>query len=273
MLKLAEVGPEDVVYDLGCGDGRILFTAIEEFDAYKAVGYDLNASICEPLQIKLESKGLGDRIQVMNSNFFNADISHASVVTLYLTTSGNSKLRPKLEQELKELKLGILYVGVESGDDNILRLIGKGVNHSQLVEAGRKVKEAGITLSVTVILGLGGTECSETHALETARVLSSIDPDYTGALTVFLVPGTPLHQQWQQGSFTLLSPFESLKELSIIIKNSSFTSCFFSSMHASNYLSVRGNLPRDKEKMLRQIEAVLAARDPALLRPEFLRGL
>lgn len=101
MLKLAEVGSKDVVYDLGCGDGRILFTAIEEFDACKAVGYDLNSSICEPLQIKLESKGLGDRIQVMNSNFFNADISQASVITLYLTTSGNSKLRPKLEQELK----------------------------------------------------------------------------------------------------------------------------------------------------------------------------
>ena len=100
MLKLAGVGPDDVVYDLGCGDGRILFMAVEEFEVRRAVGYDINPSMAEPLQEKIENIGLEDRIEVVNANFFEVDLSPASVVTMYLTTSGNSKLRPKLEEEL-----------------------------------------------------------------------------------------------------------------------------------------------------------------------------
>jgi radical SAM superfamily enzyme YgiQ (UPF0313 family) len=176
-------------------------------------------------------------------------------------------------RELKKLKLSIFYMGVESGDDKVLQKAGKGVKSQELVEAGRKVKEAGITLSVTVILGLGGIEGSEEHALETAKILTEIDPDYAGALTLTLVPGTPLYKQWKQGEFHPISPARSLEELKIIIENSNFTDCFFSSMHASNYFSVRGQLPRDKERMLTEIKEVLAARDPSLLRPEFLRGL
>ena len=100
MLNLAGVGVDDVVYDLGCGDGRILFMAVEEFEAERAVGYDINPSIVEPLREKIENSGLEDRIEAVNANFFDVDLSPASVVTMYLTTSGNSKLRPKLEEEL-----------------------------------------------------------------------------------------------------------------------------------------------------------------------------
>jgi radical SAM superfamily enzyme YgiQ (UPF0313 family) len=174
---------------------------------------------------------------------------------------------------LRQLKLGIFYTGLETGDDTLLEKIGKGVTSDGVIEAGRKVKEAGITFSVTVILGLGGIEGSKKHALETARVLTDIDPDYVGALTLTLVPGTPLYEQWEKNEFHPLSPFQSLEELKLIIENSDFTNCFFSSMHASNYLSVRGKLPQDKEGMLKQLEKVLASRDPSLLRPEFLRGL
>lgn len=99
MLEVAEVGPEDVVYDLGCGDGRILFEAVQEFGARRAVGYDLNKNFCERIRKKVEGLNLQDRIQVINGNFFLADISPATVITLYLTTSGNSKLRPKFEKE------------------------------------------------------------------------------------------------------------------------------------------------------------------------------
>jgi radical SAM superfamily enzyme YgiQ (UPF0313 family) len=176
-------------------------------------------------------------------------------------------------KELKRLKVGIFYTGLESGDDELLRKIGKKVSSDEMIEAGKKVKEAGITFSVTVILGLGGIEGSQKHALETARVLTEIDPEYAGALTLTFVPGTPLYEQRERGEFHPLSPFQSLEELKLIIENSNFTDCFFSSMHASNYLSVRGRLPRDKEKILRELDKVLAARNPALLRPEFLRGL
>ena len=176
-------------------------------------------------------------------------------------------------KKLKGLKLSIFYTGIESGDDEVLLRIGKGVNSSQMIEAGRKAKAAGITLSLTVILGLGGVAGSRKHVLETARVLSAIDPEYVGALTLTLVPGTPLWQECEQGSFYPITPFESLEELKGLIENSSFTDCFFSSMHASNYLSVRGRLPRDKERMLKELNRVLSRKDPALLRPEFLRGL
>jgi histone acetyltransferase (RNA polymerase elongator complex component) len=194
-------------------------------------------------------------------------------VGTYATPQDILRRSPEQLGELKGLKLSIFYMGVESGDDRVLQEVGKGVKRQELVEAGKKVKEAGITLSVTVILGLGGVEGSEQHALETAKILTDIDPDYAGALTLTLVPGTPLFQQWQQGKFHPITPFRSLEELKIIIENSSFTDCFFSSMHASNYISVRGKLPQDKKRMLRELEAVLAVKDPALLKPEFLRGL
>jgi len=175
--------------------------------------------------------------------------------------------------ELQQLKLGIVYMGIESGDDEVLQRIAKGANHRQIVEAGKKIKEAGITLSVTVILGLSGVAGSERHALETARLLTEIDPEYAGALTLTLVPGTPLYQQWQKRNFMPISPINTLRELKTVVENSSFTNCFFSSMHASNYLSIRGTLPQDKARMIAQLDKVLAKDDPSMLRPEFLRGL
>ena len=101
MLDLAKASPGDVLYDLGCGDGRILFTAVEEYNVHEAVGYDLNPLMVKALKQKIKEKGLTDRIRVAKGNFFDADLSPATLVTLYLTTSGNSKLRPKFEKELR----------------------------------------------------------------------------------------------------------------------------------------------------------------------------
>jgi len=184
-------------------------------------------------------------------------------------------LRRTVEElkELKALKLGILYIGLESGDDEVLKKVCKNVTAAQVVEAVKKVKAAGILTSVTVILGLGGQEGSANHALATAKALSAMDPDYAGALTMTLVPGTPMYADAASGKFHLITPFESLQELLTIVKNSTFTNCFFSSMHASNYFSVRGTLPQDKEKMVRALEQIIKKGDPNTLRPEFLRGL
>jgi len=206
-------------------------------------------------------------------NYLNEKLPNLERISTYATPQDILRRSQDQLSELKELKLSIFYTGIESGDDKVLQKVGKGVKHQELIEAGKKVKEAGITLSMTVILGLGGVEGSEEHALETAKVLNEIDPHYGGALTLTLVPGTPLHEEWKHGEFRVVSQFQSLEELKTIIENSNFTDCFFSSMHASNYLSVRGRLPQDKEKMLKAIETVLTIRDPSLLRPEFLRGL
>ena len=102
MLIIAEIGPHDVLYDLGCGDGRILFTAVEEFDIPRAVGFELNPRMVESTRLKIEDKGLDGRIKVVEGNFFEEDLSEASVITLYLTTSGNAKLRPKFHDELRK---------------------------------------------------------------------------------------------------------------------------------------------------------------------------
>ena len=206
-------------------------------------------------------------------SYLNAKLTGLERIGTYATPKDILRRSVDELKALRDLKLGIVYMGVESGDDDVLTRIGKGANHNQIAEAGRKVKQAGITLSATVILGLGESEGSNKHALETAGILSEIDPDYAGALTLTLVPGTPLYQEWKQGGFSLISPFEFLKELLTIIENSSFSNCFFSSMHASNYLSLRGRLPRDKDKMISELRQVLKKKDPSLLRPEFLRGL
>ena len=174
---------------------------------------------------------------------------------------------------LRRLKLGIIYLGLESGDEEVLKRIAKGVDTLSMVEAAQRAHAAGIMTSVTVILGIAGVEGSQKHALETARVLSDMDPDYVGALTTTFVPGTPLHRELTDGRFKPLSPFGSLRELITIIENSTFTNCFFSSMHASNYFSIRGTLPGDKDRMLAELREVVSQGDRSALRPEFLRGL
>ncbi len=176
-------------------------------------------------------------------------------------------------KELNQLGLKIAYLGVETGDEALLKKINKGASYDEIVEAGRKIKQAGITLSVTVILGLGGIEGSKKHALGTARILTALDPDFAGALTLMLVPGTPLHKEWEDGKFTIISPFQSLEELKLIIENSSFTNCFFTANHASNYLPIKARLPQQKAEMLKLIDEVLTSKDMSRLRPEFIRAL
>lgn len=190
---------------------------------------------------------------------------------------GNAKsiLRKSAEElrELKERKLGIIYLGVETGDQELLQKVHKGVSYEQMVEAGHRVKEAGITLSVTVLLGLGGVKYSNQHALATAKILSDIDPDFASALTLMVVPGTPLYEEMKAGHFRLPSPFQLIEELGIIIANANFTQCYFTSNHASNYLPIKARLPRDKEAVVNLIRRVVSSGDSSILRPEYLRGL
>jgi len=190
---------------------------------------------------------------------------------------GNAKsiLRKSVEdlKELRDRKLGIIYLGVETGDPVLLEKVRKGATYSQMVEAGRRVKEAGISLSTTVLLGLAGAQGSRQHAEATAKVLSDIDPDFASALTVMVVPGTPLYEEMKAGRFQLPSPFEMLEELGTIVASSNFRRCYFTSNHASNYLPIKARMPKDKEAVVNLIRKVVSAKDKALLRPEFLRGL
>ncbi|MBS3921115.1 MAG: radical SAM protein [Deltaproteobacteria bacterium] len=184
-------------------------------------------------------------------------------------------LRKSVEElkTLKESGLGIIYLGLESGDPEVLKRIKKNATVGQMIHATRRVKESGILLSVTVILGLGGVEGSQTHAQETGKVLSEMDPDYVGALSLMIVPGTPIAHEIETGELILPTPFRLIQELETMIENSHMTHCFFASNHASNYLPLRIQLPEEKEEALRRIREVLKRKDPALLRPEYLRAL
>jgi len=184
-------------------------------------------------------------------------------------------LRKDVEElkALKNLGLGILYLGLESGNPEILKRIKKNGTVDQLVRAGRRVKESGILLSVTVLLGIGGVEKSQAHAADTGKVLSDMDPDYVGALSLMVVPGTPIEKEIETGKLVLPTPFGMIQELETMIEHCDCTQCFFASNHASNYLPLRVRMPEEKEDALRRIREVLQRKDPALLRPEYLRAL
>ncbi|HDQ04622.1 MAG TPA: B12-binding domain-containing radical SAM protein [Deltaproteobacteria bacterium] len=176
-------------------------------------------------------------------------------------------------KKLKEMGLKIIYLGVETGSVHLLEKINKGVTYKQMVDAGRRVKDAGITLSVTVLLGIGGKEKSAEHASDTAKILTEIDPDYVGALTLMLVPGTRLYDDYRGGRFVLPDKFGFIQELNLMIANSEFTNCYFTSNHASNYLPIKAYLPRQKEEVLKAIRSVFENKDDSRMRPEYLRGL
>jgi radical SAM superfamily enzyme YgiQ (UPF0313 family) len=154
-----------------------------------------------------------------------------------------------------------------------LKRIRKNATVEQMIRAAKRVKEAGILLSVTVLLGIGGTELSHEHAEDTGKVLSEMDPEYVGALSLMIVPGTPIERDLASGKLVLPTPFELIRELGTMIANCRFTDCFFASNHASNYLPLRVRMPAEKEKALELIRKVLERRDPELLRPEYMRAL
>lgn len=190
-------------------------------------------------------------------------------------TYANAKSLNKKSQEdlaqLRELKLGIIYLGVESGDDRVLTQINKGATAEELIQAGRKVKQAGIKLSVTVLLGIAGTQGSLDHARATGELLTAMDPDYVGALTVMLIPGTPLYDQWEQGQFQLPDEQGILRELKEMLAHTHLNRGLFMANHASNYLPIRVRFPDHKEKTLQLIDQALHGE--VQLKPEWMRAL
>jgi radical SAM superfamily enzyme YgiQ (UPF0313 family) len=183
-------------------------------------------------------------------------------------------LKMKSDAELQALKkngLGILYMGLETGDDETLEKINKGADAETMISMGRKAGANGFKLSITVLLGIAGRERSQIHARETGRVLTAIDPDYVGALSLMLIPGTPLDDDCRQGLFTLIEPVEMLAELRTMIAHTDLTSGLFHANHASNYLPIRARMPKDKKATLALIDQALEGRIE--LKPEYLRAL
>ena len=185
-----------------------------------------------------------------------------------------TSLQVKSEDELRLLRargLKMVYMGLESGCDAVLTRMQKGHDAAAIVAAGQKARRCGLTLSVTAISGLGSVELWQQHAVDTAKAVSEIKPDYLGLLTLMVEPGTPLESWVKDGSFTLLSPPEVLKETELFLRNVDSEGTVFRANHASNYLTLKGTLNGDRDALLGQIAAALAGRRD--LKPEFLRAL
>jgi len=181
---------------------------------------------------------------------------------------------PEELSALRKAGLTKAYIGVETGDDELLAKVKKGVGYAEMLLAGQRLVEAGINLSVMVLLGLAGPgEASVRHALATARIVNEMKPQYLAALTVTPVPGTVLYRQMQKGEFQLLDPFETLAEMKVIFENITMDPLKFVGTHASNYLPIVGTLQKDKSKMIALVDNVLASRDERLLRSDYQRGL
>ncbi|MHA3963158.1 MAG: radical SAM protein [Candidatus Thorarchaeota archaeon SMTZ1-45] len=174
---------------------------------------------------------------------------------------------------IKDAGLGIVYLGLETGDDELLRWARKGVGSRENIDACKKIRNASIPLSLTIILGLGGLEHSERHAQATAKALNEIDPEYIGALTLMTPPGTRISEMIKDREFEPMDPMDILKELKILVEGLELTNCIFRTNHASNYLPIRGTLGRDKEAMVQVLSDIIRSDDESRLRPSYLRGL
>ena len=167
----------------------------------------------------------------------------------------------KTQEELRALRqagLTIAYIGLESGDDVVLENVRKGATSSEITEAGIKLREAGIAVSITAISGLGSEARMEDHAIHTAAVISKIKPEYASLLTLMVHPAAPLWKDIQTGAFKLLTPEQVMAETRLFLEHIDSEGTVFRSNHASNYVALAGTFNRDIPVMLRQIDAALA---------------
>lgn len=185
-----------------------------------------------------------------------------------------SSIRIRSDEELRTLRekgLSLVYMGLESGCDEVLRRMRKGHMSGEIIAMGQKVRQNGMALSVTAITGLGGPELLERHAVETARAFNAMNPEYIGLLTLMVEPETPLYDWVKDGSFQLLTPPQVLEETRLLVEHLDSPGSVFRMNHASNYLALKGTLNGDRDAMLAEISR--AERDLSRLRPEAWRGL
>lgn len=191
-------------------------------------------------------------------------------VTCYASPTS---LQIKTEAELELLRksgLEMVYMGLESGCDEVLTRMSKGHTAAEIIAAGQKARRSGLKLSVTAISGLGSRELWQQHAVQTAEAFSAMKPEYIGLLTLMVEPGTPLKKWVREGSFHVLGAGEVLREVELFLQHIDSEGSVFRMNHASNYLTLKGTLNQDRERLLQQVRQGLAGHG---LRDEFMRGL
>jgi radical SAM superfamily enzyme YgiQ (UPF0313 family) len=268
---------------LGCSWNKCLFCGMYKTKRYQVRPWeDLEKDIIEMSGTYPNTKRIfladGDVIGVDTGylikvlKLLNDRFPRLEKVNVY---AGPTNLLLKTEDELrafKELKLSTLYLGIETGNDELLKRIKKGATASQIIDGCTKALRAGLRMSTIILLGLGGVEGSLVHAKDSAKVVSAIDPQFVACLTLMLGPYKELYEQkLMGGGFTLPDKRGTLQELRWFVEDLDLTNCRFGTEHASNYLPISGDIPADKEKILALIDRALS--DEKMLRPEWARGL
>ncbi len=265
---------------IGCSWNRCTFCGMYKMKKFRVRDLD---EVKEDLRMAKDVYGNVRRLFLADGNALAADTDFLLEVAGFANSlfdleriscyATPQDLLEKSRSELKALRkagIKLLYVGIESGDDIILENIRKGVTSEETREACLKAHECGFDLSVTVLTGIGGKERSYENARNTARLLNSINPKYTGVLTYMPVPNTPLYHKIKRGEFLLPNAIENLLELRWMVERLEARTIFRCN-HASNYLPLKGTLPDDRDKLLKAIDYAIA--HPEVLKPEWLRGL
>ncbi len=263
-----EAGSLIIQATLGCPHNRCTFCSMYKMKKYRVRDVDdIKADLRQArlLYNRVESIFLADGNTIaMNSHKLAEIIEYARHLfpeAKRVSSYGGARfLRGKSPQglaSLKEAGLDIIYLGLESGDDEVLEMVDKGVGSEDMIEAARRVKEAGIALSVYILLGLGGEDLWHQHAENTARVLNAMNPDFIRPRTLYLMPGCPLYDDAQAGLFREASGETIMRELEVLLTNLRVDNCLFASDHISNYIPVYGQLAEDREKMLATVKMAL----------------
>jgi radical SAM superfamily enzyme YgiQ (UPF0313 family) len=225
--------------------------------------------LCDGDAIAMETDQLLEILNELYSSF--PSLRHVG------TYAGPDSTLQKSLSELTALRaagLNKAYLGVETGDDQLLKEVKKGVSAAEMLQAGQNLVNCGFNLSSMILLGLAGSgPRSHEHALATAEITNQMKPHYLAALTVTPVKGTPLYRQVQEGKFQVLDAFETLQEMKTLIENITIDDVKFVSSHASNYLPIKGTLQKDRQEMINTINFVLTSGDKRYLRSEDMRGL
>ena len=186
-----------------------------------------------------------------------------------------SDILRKTEDELRMLRehgLTMVYIGAESGSDKVLEMCRKGETRQQLIDAVKRIEKVGIKASVTFISGLAGKDGWEDHAIQTGTMITEMNASYVSLLTLLVDPQAPMYEDIQSGRLKLLTPQEVLAETHLMLENANpEKTCIFRSNHASNYLSLKGDLPQDRDRFLAQIEAEM--KNTGMLKDERFRLL
>ena len=278
----SEAGSMIIQATFGCSHNKCTFCPTYKGTRFRIKDFDrFRADIDEMSVYNYRRVFLADgdalimpqRMLMPRLDYIREKLPHIQRVGIYGNTKAIEKKSDQDLIDLKEAGIGIIYYGLESGHQETLDFICKGKSIQRMIDAGKRVREAGIKLSVTVLLGCAQEGQGAVHAEATGKALAAMNPDFVGALTIMVVPNTSLFDLQEKGEFSVPGQFDLLAELYLMLKHTDMTSGMFMSNHASNYLSLKVQMPLQKEAALKQLKEIIDSKDTSSLKPEYLRAL